>query len=190
MIDEAHSAFVFGENGRGVVEELGLEDEVDIHLGTFSKSLGGQGGYTAGSWKLINYLRGFSRSRFFSCALAPTVVAGVLTALRLAESEPELRTRMWDNVRRMMDRLTSAGVPTGESASQVIPIMVRDDQRIFQMGEALLRAGVFINPVKYPAVPKHKSRFRMSISAAHTPADLEQGADRIAGVLREFGVCQ
>ena len=190
MIDEAHSAFVFGENGRGVVEELGLEDEVDIHLGTFSKSLGGQGGYTAGSLKLINYLRGFSRSRFFSCALAPTVVAGVLTALRLAESEPELRARLWNNVRLMMERLTAAGVPTGESASQVIPIMVRDDPRIFQMGEAFLRAGVFINPVKYPAVPKHKSRFRMSISAAHTPADLEEGADRIAGVLREFGACQ
>ena len=189
MIDEAHSAFVFGKNGRGVVEELGLEEEVDIHLGTFSKSLGGQGGYTAGSRKLINYLRGFSRSRVFSCALAPTVVAGVLEALRLAQAEPELRTKLWDNVRFMKAKLGAAGVPTGESASQVIPIMVRDDARVFQMGEALLRAGIFINPVKYPAVPKHKSRFRMSISAAHTHEDLQQGADRIARVLREHGVC-
>lgn len=189
MIDEAHSAFVFGANGRGVVEELGLEDEVDIHLGTFSKSLGGQGGYTAGSLKLINYLRGFSRSRFFSCALAPTVVAGVLEALKLAEAEPELRAKLWDNVRFMKAKLAAAGVPTGESASQVIPIMVRDDARVFQMGEAIFRAGVFINPVKYPAVPKHKSRFRMSISAAHTREDLEQGADRIARVLQEYGVC-
>jgi glycine C-acetyltransferase len=189
MIDEAHSAFVFGANGRGVVEELGLEDEVDIHLGTFSKSLGGQGGYTAGSLKLINYLRGFSRSRFFSCALAPTVVAGVLAALKLAVAEPELRTKLWDNVRFMKAKLAAAGVPTGESASQVIPIMVRDDSRVFQMGEAIFRAGVFINPVKYPAVPKHKSRFRMSISAAHTHEDLEQGADRIARVLREYDIC-
>ena len=190
MIDEAHSAFVFGANGRGVVEELGLEDEVDIHLGTFSKSLGGQGGYTAGSLKLINYLRGFSRSRFFSCALAPTVVAGVLEALRIAEAEPELRARLWQNVRFMKSKLDAAGVPTGESVSQVIPIMVRDDARVFQMGEALLRAGVFINPVKYPAVAKHKSRFRMSISAAHTEKDLSEGAEIIAGVLREYGVCQ
>jgi 8-amino-7-oxononanoate synthase len=190
MIDEAHSAFVFGANGRGVVEELGLEDEVDIHLGTFSKSLGGQGGYTAGSLKLINYLRGFSRSRFFSCALAPTVVAGILEALRLSVAEPELRARLWHNVRFMKQKLDAAGVPTGESVSQVIPIMVRDDARVFQMGEALLRAGVFINPIKYPAVPKHKSRFRMSISAAHTEQDLSEGADIIAGVLREYGVCQ
>ena len=190
MIDEAHSAFVFGDNGRGVVEVLDLEEEVDIHLGTFSKSLGGQGGYTAGSLKLINYLRGFSRSRFFSCALAPTVVAGVLTALRLARSEPQLRTKLWDNVRFMKAKLDGAGVPTGVSASQVIPIMVRDDARIFQIGEEIFRAGVFINPVKYPAVPKHKSRFRMSISAAHTHEDLERGAALIAGVLRDFGVCQ
>jgi 8-amino-7-oxononanoate synthase len=190
MIDEAHSAFVFGAHGRGVVEELGLEDEVDIHLGTFSKSLGGQGGYTTGSLKLINYLRGFSRSRFFSCALAPTVVAGILEALRISQAEPELRARLWHNVRFMKQKLDAAGVPTGESVSQVIPIMVRDDARVFQMGEAILRAGVFINPIKYPAVPKHKSRFRMSISAAHTERDLAEGADIIAGVLREYGVCQ
>jgi glycine C-acetyltransferase len=190
MIDEAHSAFVFGANGRGVVEELGLEDEVDIHLGTFSKSLGGQGGYTAGSLKLINYLRGFSRSRFFSCALAPTVVAGVLEALRIQQAEPQLREKLWHNVRFMKEKLGKAGVPTGDSVSQVIPIMVRDDARVFQMGEALLRNGVFINPVKYPAVPKHKSRFRMSISAAHTEKDLAEGADIIQGVLREYGVCQ
>ena len=190
MIDEAHSAFVFGPNGRGVVEQLGLEEEVDIHLGTFSKSLGGQGGYTAGSLKLINYLRGFSRSRFFSCALAPTVVAGILEALRIQQAEPELRARLWHNVRFMKAKLDRAGVPTGESVSQVIPIMVRDDARVFQMGEALLRGGVFINPVKYPAVAKHKSRFRMSISAAHTEKDLSEGAEIIAGVLREYGVCQ
>jgi 8-amino-7-oxononanoate synthase len=190
MIDEAHSAFVFGERGRGVVETLDLDDEVDIHLGTFSKSLGGQGGYTTGSLKLINYLRGFSRSRFFSCALAPTVVAGVLAALKLAQAEPHLRAKLWDNVKFMKSKLDAAGVPTGESASQVIPIMVRDDARIFSIGEAIFRSGVFINPVKYPAVPKHKSRFRMSISAAHSHEDLEQGAERIAGVLREFGICQ
>ena len=190
MIDEAHSAFVFGANGRGVVETLDLDDEVDIHLGTFSKTLGGQGGYTSGSLKLINYLRGFSRSRVFSCALAPTVVAGVLAALKLAKAEPHLRTKLWDNVKFMKEQLDAAGVPTGESASQVIPIMVRDDARIFAIGEAIFRAGIFINPVKYPAVPKHKSRFRMSISAAHSREDLEQGAQRIAGVLREFGICQ
>ncbi len=136
------------------------------------------------------YLRGFSRSRFFSCALAPTVVAGVLEALKLQQAEPELRTKLWDNVRFMKERLAESGVPTGETASQVIPIMVCDDARVFQMGEALFRAGVFINPVKYPAVAKHKSRFRMSISAAHTKQDLEKGTETIARVLRRYGLCQ
>ncbi|MDP2959298.1 MAG: aminotransferase class I/II-fold pyridoxal phosphate-dependent enzyme [Longimicrobiales bacterium] len=190
MIDEAHSAFVFGENGRGVVESQGVEDEVDIHLGTFSKSLGGQGGYTAGSYKLVNYLRGFSRSRFFSCALSPVVVAGLRQALALAIAEPELRTKLWSNVAFMRKKLADHGIPVGDTTSQVIPIMVRDDAQILQMGEDVFRAGVFINPVKYPAVGKHKSRFRMSISAAHSEEELDKGADLIIGVLKRYGVCR
>jgi glycine C-acetyltransferase len=190
MIDEAHSAFVFGPTGKGVAEDQGVDDDVDIHLGTFSKSLGGQGGYVAGSLKLINYLRGFSRSRFFSCALSPVIVAGLRKALELARNEPELRTKLWDNVARMQELLNEAGVPIGDSTSHVIPIMVRDDARIFMIGEELMREGLFINPVRYPAVGKHKSRFRMSISAAHTPEDLEEGAAMIAKVLRRYGLCQ
>ena len=189
MIDEAHSAFVYGETGRGVVEDQGFDAEVDIHLGTFSKSLGGQGGYTAGSRQLINYLRGFSRSRFFSCALSPVVVAGVRKALELATNEPELRTKLWENVAYMQKLLADAQVPIGDSTSQVIPIMVRDDARIFQMGEEIFREGVFINPVQYPAVGKHKSRFRMSISAAHSKEELEEGAAVIIRVLRRHGIC-
>lgn len=188
LIDEAHSTFVFGPNGRGVAEHYGLDDEVDIHIGTFSKSLGGQGGFVAGSKGLIDYLRGFSRSRFFSCALAPTVVAGITRALELASAHPELRTQLWQNVDYMQKRLLDAGVDIGDSESQVIPIMVRNDALIFDLGEQLLREGVFINPVKYPAVGKHKSRFRMSISAAHTRQDLDEGADIIVGVLRRNGI--
>ena len=188
LIDEAHSTFVFGENGRGVAEHFGLDDEVDIHIGTFSKSLGGQGGFVAGSQKLIDYLRGFSRSRFFSCALAPTVTAGLIRALELASEEPELRDRLWENVDFMQSRLKEAGVDTGDSESQVIPIMIRNDSRVFGIGEQLLREGVFINPVKYPAVGKHKSRFRMSISAAHSREELEEGADIIVRVLERNGI--
>ena len=189
MIDEAHSAFVYGETGKGVVEDQGFDAEVDIHLGTFSKSLGGQGGYTAGTAQLINYLRGFSRSRFFSCALSPVVVAGVRKALELATNEPELRQKLWENVAYMQKLLADAQIPIGDSTSQVIPIMVRDDARIFQMGEEIFREGVFINPVQYPAVGKHKSRFRMSISAAHSKEELEEGAAVIIRVLRRHGIC-
>jgi len=188
LIDEAHSTFLFGENGRGVAEHFGLDEEVDIHLGTFSKSLGGQGGFVAGSKALIDYLRGFSRSRFFSCALAPPVVAGLIAALDIAEKEPELRKKLWSNVDFMQKRLKEGGVDTGNSQSQVIPIMIRNDATIFGIGEQLFHEGVFINPVKYPAVGKHKSRFRMSISAAHTREDLEEGADVIIRVLKRSGV--
>ena len=189
MIDEAHSAFIFGPTGKGVAEDQGVEEEVDIHLGTFSKSLGGQGGYVVGPHRLINYLRGFSRSRFFSCALSPVVVAGLRKSLEISRAEPELRTRLWENVATMQRLLKEAEVPTEDSKSHVIPIMVRDDARIFMIGEELLREGVFINPVRYPAVGKHKSRFRMSISAAHSKRDLEEGAATIARVLQRYGIC-
>jgi glycine C-acetyltransferase len=189
LIDEAHSTFIYGENGRGVAEHFGLEEEVDIHLGTFSKSLGGMGGFVAGSNLLIQYLNGFARSRFFSCALAPPVVAGLIKALELAEAEPELRTKLWENVRFMQKRLREAGVDVGDSTSQVIPIMVRDDARVLEIGEEMLHEGVYIHPIRYPAVGKHKSRFRMSISAAHSRSELEEGADVIISVLRRNGKC-
>ncbi len=191
MIDEAHSAFLFGQRGRGVAEHFGLEDEIDIHFGTFSKTLGGQGSYVAGSRKLINYLRGFARSRVFSCALAPGVVGGLRKALEIVRNEPELRRRLWENVDFMQQRLRELGVDIGLSESQVIPIMIRDDDRIFQVAEDLVHEGVYLNPVRYPAVGKHRSRFRISITAGHTRDELEEGARIIARVLERHGfLCQ
>jgi 8-amino-7-oxononanoate synthase len=190
MIDEAHSAFLFGEHGRGVVEQFDLEDEVDIHMGTFSKSLGGMGGYVVGSRPLTMYLKGFARSRVFSCALAPGVVAGLIKALEIARSHPELRQQLWSNVAFMQEQLRQAGVDIGASASQVIPIMVRDDVRIFQIAEELIHEGVYLNPVRYPAVGKHRSRFRISISAAHTEDQLREGAEIITRVLKRNGLCR
>jgi 8-amino-7-oxononanoate synthase len=189
LIDEAHSTFIYGEKGRGVAEHLGCDNEIDMHIGTFSKSLGGQGGFVAGSQHLINYLRGFSRSRTFSCGLSPVVAAGVLKALELFLEEPELRTKLWDNVEFMQKHLRDAGISVGDSESQVIPIMIRDDVRVFEIGEALMHEGIYLNPVKYPAVPKHRSRFRMSISAAHSPEELEEGARIITSVLQRYGIC-
>ena len=189
LIDEAHSTFIYGKNGRGVAEHFGYDDEIDMHVGTFSKSLGGQGGFVAGSQKLINYLRGFSRSRTFSCGLSPVVAAGILKALEIFLEEPELRTKLWHNVDYMQKRLRDAGVSVGDSESQVIPLMVRDDARIFEIGEALMGEGIYLNPIKYPAVPKHRSRFRMSISAAHSREELEEGARIITSVLQRYGIC-
>jgi glycine C-acetyltransferase len=189
MIDEAHSTFLFGKNGRGVAEHFGLEDEVDIHFGTFSKSLGGIGGFVAGSNTLITYLKGFARSRVFSCALPPGVAAGLIKALEIVQAEPLLRTRLWENVAHMQDMLRKNGLDIGESQSQVIPIMVRDDDKIFQIAENLIHEGVYLNPVRYPAVGKHRSRFRISITAGHSKDDLAEGAEIIRRVLEKYGLC-
>jgi glycine C-acetyltransferase len=188
MIDEAHSTFIYGENGRGVAEVYGLEDQIDIHVGTLSKALGGQGGYVAGSASLYRYLEAFSRSRFFSCAISPVVAAGVLEALLIAGREPGLRGRLWANVAHIRRLLREEGIDVGESTSQVIPVMIRNDRRIFEIGHRLQRAGLYLQPIVYPAVAKHRSRFRISVSAAHTHDQLNEGVAILAHVLREEGL--
>ncbi|MCL4820029.1 MAG: aminotransferase class I/II-fold pyridoxal phosphate-dependent enzyme [Vicinamibacteria bacterium] len=188
LIDEAHSTFLFGPNGRGVAEHFGLDNEVDFHLGTFSKSLGGQGGFVCGSRDLIDYVNAFGRSRFFSCNLAPPVAAGLLAGLRIAAAEPELRTKLWSNVAYLRRRFAEEGVDIGKSTSQVMPVMVNNDARVFAVAEKIQDRGLFLQPVTYPAVPKHKSRLRVSVSAAHTEEDLETAVHVVAGVLREEGI--
>ncbi len=190
LIDEAHSTFLFGANGRGVAEHFGLEDEVDFHLGTFSKSLGGQGGFVAGSREMVDYVHGFGRSRFFSCNLAPAVAAGLLAGVRIVENEPQLRARLWSNVAYLRRRFAEEGIDIGKSASQVIPVMVNNDAKVFAVAEKIQQGGLFLQPVTYPAVPKHKSRLRISVSAAHSEEELETGVQVIARVLREEGICR
>lgn len=188
LVDEAHSAFVFGARGRGAVEHFGVEDAVDVHVGTLSKSLGGMGGYVGGSARMIDYVRSYARARTFSCALAPPVAGGLLAAVRLVQAEPELRQRLWRNVEVMREALVARGVDIGATTSQVIPVLVHDDDKIFEIARALLRRGVYLNPVRYPAVKKHHARFRISVSAAHDPAELRRGAELIGDVLAQHGV--
>jgi glycine C-acetyltransferase len=190
LIDEAHSTFLFGQNGRGVAEHFGLEDEVDFHLGTFSKSLGGQGGFVVGSKDLMDYVTGFGRSRFFSCNLAPAVAAGLLAGVRIVENEPQLRARLWSNVAYFRRRFAEEGIDIGKSTSQVIPVMVNNDAKVFAVAEKIQDGGLFLQPVTYPAVPKHKSRLRISVSAAHSESELETAVQVIARVLREEGICR
>jgi len=188
MVDEAHSAFVYGANGKGLVEHFGVEKDVDVHFGTLSKSLGGMGGYVAGAASMIDYVRAYARSQVFSCALSPPVVGGLREALRIARREPELRARLWSNVATMREALLAEGVDIGDSTSQVIPIMIRQDNGIFPIARELESEGVYLNPILYPAVKRHQSRFRVSISAAHEPSDLRNGAKIIGRVLRKAGV--
>jgi glycine C-acetyltransferase len=190
LIDEAHSTFLFGPNGRGVAEHFGLDEEVDFHLGTFSKSLGGQGGFVCGSKDLIDYTNAFGRSRFFSCNLAPPVAAGLLAGIKIVMNEPHLRTKLWSNVAYLRRRFAEEGIDIGKSTSQVMPVLVNNDSKVFAVAEKVQDRGLYLQPVTYPAVPKHKSRLRISVSAAHTEEQLERACQVIAGVLREEGVCR
>ena len=190
LIDEAHSTFLFGPNGRGVAEHFGLDKEVDFHLGTFSKSLGGQGGFVCGSKDLIDYVNAFGRSRFFSCNLAPPIAAGLLAGLKIVEDEPQLRTKLWSNVAFLRRRFAEEGIDIGKSTSQVMPVLVNNDAKVFAVAEKIQDRGLYLQPVTYPAVPKHKSRLRVSVSAAHSEAELETAVQVIAGALREEGICR
>jgi len=144
----------------------------------------------AGTRELIDYVNAFARSRFFSCNLSPVLTAGLLAGLRIAATEPQLRAKLWSNVAFLRRRFAEEGVDIGKSNSQVMPVMVNDDSKVLSVAEKIQDRGLFLNPVTYPAVPKHKSRLRISVSAAHTEADLEAALQTIAGVLREEGICR
>jgi 8-amino-7-oxononanoate synthase len=188
MIDEAHSSFLCGPHGRGAVELFGLESEVDFHMGTFSKALGGIGGYACGSREFIQYLTAYSRSRFFSCTLPPAITAGILANLRYAEENPLLRRRLGANADYMRERLKEEGVDIGASASQIIPVMIYDDKKAFRVAEKIRARGIYLQPATYPGVPKRKARLRVSVSAGHTCAQLNRAIDAIVETLREEGV--
>jgi 8-amino-7-oxononanoate synthase len=190
LIDEAHSTFLFGPNGRGVAEHFGLDEEVDFHLGTFSKSLGGQGGFVCGRKDLIDYVSGFGRSRFFSCNLAPVIAAGLLAGVQIVQKEPQLRAKLWSNVAYLRRRFEEEGVDIGKSTSQVMPVMINNDAKVFSIAEKIQNRGLYLQPVTYPAVPKHRSRLRVSVSAAHSEADLEEAVGVVKGVLRDEGICR
>ena len=161
LIDEAHSTFLFGPNGRGVAEHFGLDEEVDFHLGTFSKSLGGQGGFVCGSQDLIDYVNAFGRSRFFSCNLAPPLAAGLLAGLRIVEGEPQLRAQLWSNVAYLRRRFAEEGIDIGKSTSQVMPVLVNNDAKVFAMAEKIQDRG----PV--PAARDLSRRAQAQVAAAH-----------------------
>jgi 8-amino-7-oxononanoate synthase len=185
MIDEAHSAFVCGENGRGVVEHFGLEDAVDFHMGTFSKALGGIGGYAVGDRAFIAYLEAYARSRFFSCTLPPAISAGVLASLRHVQANPDIRRRLWSNVAYLRKRFGEAGIDIGRSTTQVMPVSINNDAKVFRIAQKLRDHGLFLQPVTYPAVSKGKARLRLSVCATHTVAQLEQAVRTLVLVFKE-----
>ncbi|HVN74689.1 MAG TPA: pyridoxal phosphate-dependent aminotransferase family protein [Thermoanaerobaculaceae bacterium] len=190
MVDDAHGIGVLGAHGRGTAEHFGLEDNVDLVMGTFSKSLASVGGFVAGEERVINWIKHHARSLIFSAAPPPASVAAVLKALDIIEREPERRAHLWENTRFMADGLRAMGFDTGHSASPVIPVLAGEDQLAFFMSKRLQEEGVFVNPIVSPAVPPGRAMLRTSYMATHTREHLERALEAFGRVGREVGIIQ
>jgi 7-keto-8-aminopelargonate synthetase-like enzyme len=188
MVDDAHGIGVMGANGRGTAEHFGLEDEVDLIMGTFSKSLAGVGGFVVGDREVIDWIKHKARSLIFSAAPPPASVASVMKAIEVMQREPERRERLWEITRYMKREFIGLGFDTGESASPVIPLVVGEDLASFQMTKRLQEEGVFVNPVVSPAVPPGRAMIRTSYMATHTHDQLGRALEAFAKVGREIGV--
>jgi 8-amino-7-oxononanoate synthase len=188
MVDDAHGVGVFGEMGRGTPEHFGVEDEVDLIMGTFSKSLATVGGFIAGPADVIDFIRHQARAAIFSAAAPPPSVAAAMKALEIIENEPERRKNLWENARFMKREFQTLGFDTGESESPVIPLVVGEDADAFTMTRKLQDRGVFANPVISPAVPKGRAMMRTSYMATHTMEHLERALEAFAATGREMGI--
>ena len=184
MVDDAHGLGVIGKAGRGTGEYFGLEDEIDLIMGTFSKSLASLGGYVAGKKEVIEYIKHTSRPYIFSASITPASVSTALTALNILKSEPERVKRLNDISDYMRKCLKERGVSIIESRTPIIPIYTYDDEKTFLACKMLLENGVYVNPVVSPATPVGKSLLRTSYTANHTKEIIDEAVEKIVKVLK------
>jgi len=188
MVDDAHGIGVLGRTGRGTAEHFGLEHEVDLIMGTFSKSMASVGGFIAGNATVIDYIKHRARPLIFSAAPPPASAAAALATIEIMEGEPERRQRLWDNTRFFGGGLRSLGFDTGESKSPVVPIVVGEDLTALRMVHRLQEEGVFVNCVLSPATPPGRALIRTSLMATHTQESLARALDAFEKVGREVGL--
>ena len=174
MVDDAHGIGVLGKTGRGTAEHFGLEDEVDLIMGTYSKSLASIGGFIAGSEKVVHYIKHFARALIFSASPPPASVAAVSAAIDIIDNEPERIERLWKNTRKMLMGLKDLGFQVGPSETPIIPVLVGDNETAFKMIMMLQEEGVFANVAVSPAVPEGKALIRTSYMATHTEEQLNR----------------
>lgn len=190
MVDDAHALGVIGEHGSGTASHFGLTDEVDLIMGTFSKSLASIGGFIASDKDTINFLKHHSRPLIFSASITPASAASVVAALTIIKREPERIEKLWELTRKAHQAFKHLGFDTGHSETPIIPLYVRDDIKTMQMTQILLERGIFTNPVLSPAVKKEDTLIRFSLMATHTHEQLDYAIDTIAQVSRELGVIE
>jgi 8-amino-7-oxononanoate synthase len=188
LVDDAHAVGVIGPTGAGTAEHWGMTEDVDLILGTFSKSFASIGGFCAGDSTVIDYLRNHARALIFSASMPPASVATVLKALEIIREEPERRERLWKNTHKMMEGFKSIGLDIGPTETPIVPILIGPLERTFLFWRALLDAGVFTNPVVPPAVPDGSCRLRTSYMATHTDEQLDFVLDQVERVAKELQV--
>lgn len=179
MVDEAHSIGVIGKRGSGAVSHFGLTDQVDIIMGTFSKSLASVGGFIAGDKDTINYLKHNSRPLIFSASISPANAASALAALEIIKSEPQRINQLWTNTHYAMKCLRNFGFDIGRTETPIIPIYIRDNVKTFKLAKMLLDDGVFVNAVVSPAVKSDSSLIRFSLMATHSIDQIETAIEKI-----------
>jgi 8-amino-7-oxononanoate synthase len=188
FVDEAHSLGVIGPTGAGAVDHFGVQEDVDLIMGTFSKSFASIGGFVASEKDVIHYLKHHARALMFSAAMPPYAVATVHAALSIIRTEPERRMNLLKNADYLRDGLKNLGFDTATSETPIIPVVIGDFMKTFQFWRGLYDEGVFANCVVAPAVPPNACRIRTSLIATHTTGQLDRVIDVFAKVGKQFGV--
>ena len=188
MVDEAHGIGVFGKQGRGVCDHFGLTDDVDLIMGTFSKSLASIGGFIASDADTINFLRHTCRSYIFSASNTPAATAAALEALHILENEPERIDNLWKVTRYALNRFREEGFEIGETESPIIPLYVHDVDKTFLVTKLAFDAGVFINPVIPPACAPQDTLVRLALMATHTEEQVERGVQILKKIFKQLGI--
>jgi 8-amino-7-oxononanoate synthase len=192
LLDEAHSLGMLGAHGRGAAEAAGVEDDVDFIVGTFSKSLGAIGGFCVSKLPELELVRFAIRAYIFTASLSPSVIASVRTALKIMRTRPALRERLWDNAHRLYGGLQALGYDLGPQAGPVVAVAAEDTEQALALWQGLLEQGIYVNLVLPPATPSGKPLLRCSLSAAHTPRQIDAmvaafAALRSPDLAMEFG---
>lgn len=188
MIDDAHATGVIGEHGAGTKSHYKIQDGVDIVVGTLSKAIGTVGGFIASTKEIIDYLRIYARSNMFSTALPPSVCAAANAAVSVMETEPQLIQQLKYNSEYVKSNLIKLGYVLGKSETAIIPVIVKDEERMLLMSQEIDRCGIFVNTITSPVVPIGQARFRVSVMAPHTQDDLDTFLNVMESVGRKYKV--
>lgn len=186
MVDEAHGIGVFGKGGRGVCNHFGVTDDVDLVMGTFSKSFASLGGFIATDKEITNFLRHHSRSYIFTASITPASTAAALKAIDIMESEPERQEHLWEITHFALDGFRNMGCEIGNTSTPIIPLFIRDDYKTYHVVRDLFDEGLFVNSVVSPAVAPQDTLIRFSLMATHSKAQVEYALDKFQKVFRKY----